>query len=142
MQDMNVVVRVLVLFMLFGVPALTIMASLWALRRSQRFTRGATSVVGTVVAVARGSSTTSSGTTAVYSPTFVYQTPDGVAQASVTGASSAYGFPIGSEVEILINPEFPGVARIKAGWPYLLGTIFLVVGVVFAIVGYVAFREL
>ncbi|MFZ1481854.1 MAG: DUF3592 domain-containing protein [Paracoccaceae bacterium] len=142
MEDMGGPVRAMVYSLLFGLPAIFIAASLFVIWRAGRFARGATPVRAIVVSQGRRVTTDESGSAVVYSPTFAYRDAKGLAQASVTGASSGWGFDLGTEVEILVNPAFPGVGRIKSEWPYFFGAIFLVVGIVFGVAGYAAFRAL
>jgi hypothetical protein len=106
--------------------------------RTWRFHRSAGIVRARVVAVATAMATQKSGSSRLYLPTFAWDGPDGPILASVRGGSSAYNFPVGTEIDILVNPGFPGRAAIKGEWPYFFGAIFLAMGMIFAAVGVAA----
>ena len=106
------------------------------LRIAHRFMQGAVRRRGTVVDVRVNHSTDNDGRrTVTYQPVFEYTDERGVThRAPVWLSSSGRNFPIGTEKEILANPDYPDTVRLPGFWVYGFGAIFAIVGVVVGVV--------
>ena len=105
--------------------------------RARRFTARAIRLTGTVIGVHQSSSynhnTNSHSTT--YQPVFAFTLPDGrEAQGKTFLAASGRNFPVGTEKEILVDPDKPDTVRLPGFMLYGFGAIFAVAGLIFAVV--------
>lgn len=142
MADLGFGMWIMAAFFGYAIPLVFIAVSVLILWKTRRFTAGARHHTGRVVSVGQAFSNSRNGGGRVYQPTFAYPGPDGPRTATPRGASSGWNFPIGSEVEILVHPDRPDLARVKGGWPGLLGAVFLIVGLVFLAAGHLALSSL
>lgn len=103
------------------------------------FMQTAQRTTGVVLSVDRIVTRDSDGTSVTYSPTFRYADLSGALhESSPSLRSSAYNFPIGSEVEILFDPAQPTTIRVDGffstwGFPgafAAFGALFIVIGAV------------
>ncbi|MEM6622213.1 MAG: DUF3592 domain-containing protein [Pseudomonadota bacterium] len=119
--------------LLYGLPWLFVAVGGGLLWRARRFMQVAQRVTGTVIRVGVHRSTGSnSGPT--YKPVFEFHDPNGYRHEAETFLSaSSYNFPIGQQREILVDPSEPTKCRIPGFWVYGFGAIFLVGGLIFAL---------
>lgn len=139
MEDMGFWEKVAIYGMLGVLPWIFVGVGGWLLWSAHRFMGRAVRTTGTVLEVSRHVSTrTSNGSTrtsVTYKPLFEYTDPDGRTQRAETFlSSSSYNFTIGSDHEILIDPD-GGSVRMPGFWVYGFGGIFGGIGLVFAIAG-------
>lgn len=143
MEDMETWERVMLYATLIGLPWIFIGVGGWLVWSARRFMRRAIRTRGRVLHVtSRVSTSTSNGNTSTsvtYQPKFEYTDADGRTQQAQTFlSSSSYNFAIGSEHDILIDPQ-GGSVRMPGFWVYGFGAIFAAFGLIFAVVGIVVF---
>ena len=111
------------------------------------FMKSAVRTTGRVTNVHQQTSTSSSGNSnrvvTTYKPVFEYVDKAGNTQSAETFLySTSYNFDIGSQHEILINPEMPELARMPGIMVYGFGVLFLALGVIFGVVGIFALQAM
>ena len=131
--------KILIYFMLGILPWIFVAVGGWLLWSARNFMARAIRTRGRVLQVSQQTSTSSSnGTTrrtTTYKPLFEYTDPNGeIRKAETFLASTSYNYAIGSEHEILIDPE-GGTVRIPGFMIYGFGAIFAGIGLLFGIVG-------
>lgn len=136
---------ILMLFMLRVLPWLFVAVGAWLLFSAWRFLGGAERRHGRVVELHRSTSfrqssqrTMSSQTVTSYKPVFEYEDDSGTARAETPTFSTRQNFPVGTEMDILVNRASPGVARLPGAGNYALGGALFGIGLVFGIVGLLA----
>lgn len=139
MDDLGFWEKVLIYGMLGVLPWIFVAAGGWLLWSAHKFMGRAVKAKGTVLTVSRHVSTrTSNGgsrRSVTYKPTFEYTDPAGQTRRAETFlSSSGYNFEIGSQHEILIDPN-GGSVRMPGFWVYGFGALFAVIGLAFAIAG-------
>ena len=129
----------LIYFMLGVFPWIFVAVGAWMIWSAHKFMQKAVRTRGTVVEVHRKTSTTSrddsTRTVTTFQPVFEYQGEDGSTKRGLTWmASTSYNYAIGSEHEILVNPDDETV-RVPGFMIYGFGAIFGGIGLVVGIVG-------
>ena len=109
----------------------------WLIWRARAFTRRAIRLTGTVVGVHQSTSYNSSTNShrTSYQPVFSFNLPDGrSAQGKTFLSASGRNFPVGTQKEILVDPENPDTVRLPGFMLYGFGAILLVAGLIVAVV--------
>ncbi len=136
MTDLPLWVQLLTIFMCVIVPVLILALGISQLRKTQRFMGNAQRVMGTVTDVKESRSYENTIETVTYQPTFSFQTSDGVTHsASTQVASTNRNFPIGSQQQILVNPDMLDQVRMPGFWVWGFSVIIIVFGLVFGTFG-------
>lgn len=139
--------KLLIYFLLGVLPWIFVVAGAWLVWSAHQFMSRAVKVRGTVVNVRTKMSTSSSSNSnrpvTSYQPEFEYVDAGG---NKVRGAtflfSTSYNFPVGTEKEILADPENPDKVRMPGAMIYGFGAILAGVGLVFGIVGIFAIQAM
>ena len=136
MDDMPIWVWMLVVFMCVILPLLTTALGVSQLLKTRRFMRNAYRVMGTVVDVKQTTDFNEQTKTVTYHPTFSFETKDGVTHsASTATASTAMNYAIGSQRQILVNPDMLDQVRMPGLWVWGLSVIITFFGLVFGAFG-------
>ena len=131
-----------IFLLIFGLVFATIGAGLtyW----SYSFSQSAITTSGIVTHVTTKTSrnSTNNSTSTTYQPTVSYIDQSGATHSAQTFlSSSGYNFPLGSEIEIMYDPEDTGQIRINswfALWGF--GFVFLAVGLITTVISLVVWR--
>ncbi len=132
-------------FMLGVFPWIFVALGAWLMWSAHKFMRKALRATGTVVAVHEKTSYSSSSNrrTTTYQPIFEYTLPDGrTVQGKTFLSASGRNWPVGTEKEILVDPDNPETVRIPGFLIYGFGGIFFVMGSLFGIAALFALRSM
>ena len=136
MADLPIWAWMLVIFMCVILPVLITALGISQLLRTRRFMRKAYRVTGTVVDVAQSTTFNDQTKTVTYHPTFSFETKDGVTRsASTATASSTMNYAIGSQRQILVNPEMLDQVRMPGFWVLGMSVIITLFGLIFGAFG-------
>jgi hypothetical protein len=122
--------------MFVGVPILLLALGISLLMKTRRFMRNAQRVMGTVTHIEQTTGTHDGQPTTTYHPTFSFQTDDGVTHSAKTAtASSVMNYAIGSQRQILVNPDMLDQVRMPGFWVWGMSVIITLFGVFVAVFG-------
>jgi hypothetical protein len=93
-------------------------------------------MMGTVIDVKKTTNYQNKIETVTYHPTFSFQTSDGMTHKARTQvATTNMNYPIGSQQQILVNPDMLDQVRMPGFWVWGVSVIITVFGLVFGAVG-------
>lgn len=145
MQEQGFWEQALIFFMLGVLPWIFVGVGGYLIWSAHKFVQRSLKVTGTVVGVHEKTSYNSDRNTrtTTYQPVFEYTLPDGrVAQGKTFISSTGRNFPVGTQKEILVDPDRPDTVRMPGFLVYGFGAIFLVLGLIFAVAGIFALRAM
>ena len=135
----------LTIFMLGVLPWIFVAVGAGLIWKAHSFMKSAIRLTGTVTGVYESTSYNSDRNTYVttYQPVFEFTLPDGrVAEGKTFISGTGRNFPVGTQKEVLVDPENTGTVRLPGFLIYGFGAIFLGIGLVFAVVGIFALRAM